>query len=161
MRPLRMLVLGDSITRKIKLTKDLHVTRLFVPLMFGPSLEEEADKYCHEKMVPVLEQLSAAFPHARIVIPGYLPLISARTSGASLLEVLKMIWSGDNEDGENLLPNGGAKELIEQAGISKSLREIVVRKFAFRLPLGFVILPSRPVHGGDKSFPANLGAGSA
>ncbi|MFN2492342.1 MAG: SGNH/GDSL hydrolase family protein [Pyrinomonadaceae bacterium] len=108
---------------------DLHAARLFVPLPFARSIAEEADHYCNEKMALVLEQLSATFPNARIVIPGYLPVISEKTSGAALLEILKMTLVSPDEDVEKFLRHERARALIGKLGISESVERSIRHQF--------------------------------
>lgn len=108
---------------------DLRAARLFVPLVFAPSIAEEAEQYCNEKMAFVLEQLSATFPNARIVIPGYLPVISEKTSGAALLEILKMTLASPDENVERFLRDEGARELIRKFGISEPLERSLRNQF--------------------------------
>ena len=107
---------------------DMHAARLFVPLKFAPGIAEEADKYCNEKMALVLEQLTAAFPNARIVIPSYLPLISEKTSGAALLEILKMTFAGRHENAERSLKDDRKSKLVRMLGIPESLRQSVLHQ---------------------------------
>ena len=108
---------------------DLNAARLFVPLVFAPSIAEQAEAFCNEKMALVLEQLSAMFPNARVVIPGYLPLVSEKTSGAALLEILKMTLASPDENDERLLRDEGTRDLIRKLGISESLERSLRRQF--------------------------------
>lgn len=108
---------------------DMRAMRLFVPLLFSPSIAEEANKYCNEKMALVLGQLTDTFPNARIVIPSYLPLISEKTSGAALLEILKMTFASQNQAVEGLLQDEDMRKLIGGFGISKLFPRTVLHKF--------------------------------
>jgi lysophospholipase L1-like esterase len=108
---------------------DLHAARLFIPLIFARSIAEEAEQYCNEKMALVLDQLSATFPNARIVIPGYLPVISEKTSGAALLEILKMTVASSDENVEKFLRHERARALIGKLGISESVERSVRHQF--------------------------------
>jgi len=103
--------------------------RLFVPLLFAPSIAEEANKYCNEKMALVLGQLIDTFTNARIVIPSYLPLVSEKTSGAALLEILKMTFASQNEVVGGFLQDEDMRNLIVRLGVSKSFPRTVLHQF--------------------------------
>ena len=108
---------------------DLHAARLFLPFIFAPSITAEADKYCHQKMALVLEQLVATFPNARIVVPGYLPLISEKTSSIALLELLEITFANQSRNVEGFLKDDSAGELIRKLGVSERLRLSILDQF--------------------------------
>jgi hypothetical protein len=66
---------------------DINASRVLT--RFGGDLKELSEKYCWKEMKDFLPAVADAFPKARIVVPGYFPLISEETPPHILYETLK------------------------------------------------------------------------
>lgn len=92
---------------------DLPATRILVP-GWGGSLEGLTRKYCEEEMKSLLDKLADTFPNARIIVPGYFPLVSVNTPQSIVLETVGYLLQHKKENSKLM----GA---IEQAAANPEL----------------------------------------
>ena len=57
---------------------DMGAPKILLPF-FGGNVTDFAKKYCEADMKVLLEKVANTFPNARIVVPGYFPLVSIST----------------------------------------------------------------------------------
>jgi lysophospholipase L1-like esterase len=100
---------------------DLGAGRLIIPKLFARSIEHEADDFCRVKMLRLLKDLARTFPNARIVVPGYFPLVSEMTPWQAVIDVLKMAFPQHEEKVEKLRKADEAGQAAQTLGISSSL----------------------------------------
>lgn len=71
---------------------DIRLSTILNPLKDNEELKRAIVEYCNEKMFELLEQASAAFPNARIVVCGYYPFLSKYTPSSKILNNLLEIY---------------------------------------------------------------------
>ncbi len=76
---------------------DLPATRILVP-GWGGSLEGLTRKYCEEEVKSLLAKLADTFPNARIIVPGYFPLVSVNTPQSVVLETIGYLFEHKKEN---------------------------------------------------------------
>jgi hypothetical protein len=76
---------------------DISASRLLVHRLVGGNVKKLAEKYCRDEMKRFLPEVADAFPNARIVVPGYFPLVSECTPPYILFETLREWLFGGNE----------------------------------------------------------------
>lgn len=84
---------------------DINASRLLVNRLFGGDVKKLAREYCREEMKRFLPKVADAFPNARVVVPGYFPLVSESTPPFILFETLREWLFGGRE--------AKAKEFVE------------------------------------------------
>ncbi len=70
---------------------DISAPRILVPLI-GGNITKLAQKYCEDEMKLVLDEIAKTFPKARIVVPGYFPLVSTSTPENILIETIGYLF---------------------------------------------------------------------
>ena len=68
---------------------DMNAARLLVSRLFGGDVKRLARKYSGDEMRRFLLAVADAFPNARIIVPGYFPLVSESTPPFILFETIK------------------------------------------------------------------------
>lgn len=68
---------------------DLNATNLLLPSPIGGDIKQPAREYCQEEMKSFSVQVADSFPNARIIVPGYFPLVSECTPPDILLTTLR------------------------------------------------------------------------
>jgi lysophospholipase L1-like esterase len=79
---------------------DMGPPRILAPKLLGfiaGSMNDFAKKYCEDDMKLLLDKVGNAFPQARIVVPGYFPLVSLNTPENLLTETIGYLFLGKNE----------------------------------------------------------------
>jgi lysophospholipase L1-like esterase len=83
---------------------DMNAARLFAPILgglldpiVGGKVAKFAKKYCELGMEEVLRKVAGTFPHARIVVAGYFPLISNSTPQNTLAEAIGLLRAAHKE----------------------------------------------------------------
>jgi len=80
---------------------DINATKLLVHRLIGGNVRKLAKRYCYDEMKRFLPEVADAFPNARIVVPGYFPLISESTPPHILIGTVKeWIFGGKETDAE-------------------------------------------------------------
>lgn len=67
---------------------DLDVRSFVNPTFPKEKFKQAADKYCNERMKELLEKLILMFPNARVIVPGYFPLLSKETCPDKAIEAM-------------------------------------------------------------------------
>jgi lysophospholipase L1-like esterase len=80
---------------------DLPATRILLP-MLGGKIEALAQKYCEEEMKLLLNKLANTFPNARIIVPGYFPLVSVKTPESIVSETIGYLFLHKKEDSNKM-----------------------------------------------------------
>ncbi|MCA1816944.1 MAG: hypothetical protein LC746_11140 [Acidobacteria bacterium] len=91
---------------------DLNATKILLYKILGGDLTEKAKEFCGEMMAEFLDTLSGAFPNARIVVPGYFPLVSTSTPRDVIVRAIR-----------DLLPDAGEERRLAERLTSRMLRE--------------------------------------
>jgi lysophospholipase L1-like esterase len=86
---------------------DMGAPKILLPV-FGGSVKDFAKKYCEADMKVLLEKVANTFPNARIVVPGYFPLVSISTPENVVSETIGYLFLGKKE-------KRNEKEVIEKA----------------------------------------------
>jgi lysophospholipase L1-like esterase len=79
---------------------DMGAPRLLAPKLLGflaGNISGFAKKYCEDEMKLLLDKVANTFPNARIVVPGYFPLVSLNTPENILTETIGYLWLGKKE----------------------------------------------------------------
>jgi len=79
---------------------DMGATRILAPKLLGfiaGNINDFAKKYCEEEMKLLLDKVANTFPKARIVVPGYFPLVSLNTPENLLTETIGYLFLGKKE----------------------------------------------------------------
>jgi len=83
---------------------DMGPTRILAPKLLGflaGNINDFARKYCEEEMKLLLDDVANTFPNARIVVPGYFPLVSLNTPENILTETIGYLFLGKKENPNN------------------------------------------------------------
>jgi lysophospholipase L1-like esterase len=75
---------------------DMGAPKILLPF-FGGSVTDFARKYCEADMKLLLEKVASTFPNARIVVPGYFPLVSINTPDNIVAETIGYLFLGKKE----------------------------------------------------------------
>ena len=78
---------------------DMGAPKILLPF-FGGNVTDFAKKYCEIQMKLLLDKLANTFPNARIVVPGYFPLVSINTPESVLWETIEYLFR-DKKDKTN------------------------------------------------------------
>jgi lysophospholipase L1-like esterase len=80
---------------------DVNATKILVRGLFGSNLTKLSKKYCGEEMKRLLVEVADTFPNARIVVPGYFPLVSEGTPPHILFETIwEWLFRGEEAEAE-------------------------------------------------------------
>jgi hypothetical protein len=90
---------------------DMGATRILLPHV-GGNIEQYANRYCRDQMSILLYRLATTFPNARIIIPGYFPLVSLNTPEDILWETIGYLFLNKQDVGSE---HGAIKEESEMA----------------------------------------------
>jgi lysophospholipase L1-like esterase len=83
---------------------DMGAPSLLAPKLLGflaGNINDFARKYCEDDMKLLLEKVANTFPNARIVVPGYFPLVSLSTPENLLMETIGYLFLGKKEKANN------------------------------------------------------------
>ena len=101
---------------------DMGPTKILIPKPFERKITEDAKEFCGTAMEAVLKKIVRAFPNARIIVPGYFPLVSLKTPPKILLQTILAAIKGAKEenaevadDGSNPRPNPLVKRLAARS----------------------------------------------
>jgi hypothetical protein len=75
---------------------DMGAQKLLLPF-FGGNVTDFAKKYCEANLRLLLEKVATTFPNARIVVPGYFPLVSISTPDNVVSETIGYLFLGKKE----------------------------------------------------------------
>ncbi len=75
---------------------DMGAPKILLPF-FGGSVTDSAKKYCEVQMKLLLEKVASTFPNARIVVPGYFPLVSIDTPEKVVWETIEYLFRDKKE----------------------------------------------------------------
>jgi hypothetical protein len=75
---------------------DMGAPKILLPF-FGGNVTDFAKKYCEAQMKLLLEKVANTFPNARIVVPGYFPLVSISTPENVLWETIEYLFRDKKE----------------------------------------------------------------
>jgi len=67
----------------------------------GGNVKGFATKYCEADMKLLLDRVAKTFPNARIVVPGYFPLVSINTPANVVWETIGYLFLGKKDKGNN------------------------------------------------------------
>jgi lysophospholipase L1-like esterase len=116
---------------------DMGAPRILAPKVLGflaGNINDFAKKYCEDDMKLLLDKVANTFPNARIVVPGYFPLVSINTPENFLMETIGYLFLGKKEkandegaieDDPSTLPTDGdaahtpSKSLVHMANRSR------------------------------------------
>jgi lysophospholipase L1-like esterase len=76
---------------------DMGAPRILAPKILGflaGNINDFAKKYCEEDMKLLLDKVADTFPKARIVVPGYFPLVTLETPENLLMETIGYLFLG-------------------------------------------------------------------
>jgi len=83
---------------------DMGAPSLLAPKLLGflaGNINDFARKYCEDDMKLLLEKVANNFPNARIIVPGYFPLVSLNTPENLLMETIGYLFLGKKEKANN------------------------------------------------------------
>ncbi len=83
---------------------DMGPARILAPKLLGflaGNINDFAKKYCEDEMKLLLDKVANTFPNARIVVPGYFPLVSLNTPENVLMETIGYLFLGKKENANN------------------------------------------------------------
>ena len=83
---------------------DMGAPRILAPKLLGflaGNINDFAKKYCEDDMKRLLDKVAKTFPRARIVVPGYFPLVSLNTPENLLMETIGYLFLGKKEKANN------------------------------------------------------------
>lgn len=106
---------------------DMDAIRILLPKLLGGDVEKAADDYCNEEMSRVLVELADTFPNARIIVPGYFPLISEDTPPNTIITAVKELFLGRAAEERPKLVQLAAKELLKEMSKEKNLHPILAK----------------------------------
>jgi hypothetical protein len=110
---------------------DMSGTKLLVNRLIGGDIRKLVEKHWKD-MKGLLEKAADTFPNARIVVPGYFPLISESTPPHILFETLKEWLFGSKEENEKM-EKAIDKDWAAQSGETKDARaNLILRDLAER-----------------------------
>lgn len=108
---------------------DMGAQRLLVSRLFGGDVKRLAKKYCGDEMRRFLLAAADAFPNARLVVPGYFPLVSEDTPPFVLFETIRE-WLFGGERAEARLFRAFQEDWAASAGPARTTR--TMRRLAER-----------------------------
>jgi len=79
---------------------DMGAPRILAPKILGflaGNINDFAKKYCEDDMKLLLDKVANTFPNARIVVPGYFPLVTLDTPENLLMETIGYLFLGKKE----------------------------------------------------------------
>ncbi|MDX6304945.1 MAG: hypothetical protein QOI77_1914 [Blastocatellia bacterium] len=79
---------------------DMGALRILAPKLLGflaGNINDFAKKYCEDDMKLLLDKIANTFPRARIVVPGYFPLVSLQTPENFLMDTIGFLFLGKKE----------------------------------------------------------------
>jgi lysophospholipase L1-like esterase len=79
---------------------DMGAPRILAPKLLGflaGNINDFAKKYCEDDMKLLLDKVANTFPDARIVVPGYFPLVSLETPENFLMETIGYLFLNKKE----------------------------------------------------------------
>jgi lysophospholipase L1-like esterase len=103
---------------------DMGAPRLLAPKLLGflaGNINDFARKYCEDEMKLLLDKVANTFPNARIVVPGYFPLVSLETPENFLMDTIGYLFFGKKEKANN-------EGAIEEASASPPNEVAVAQK---------------------------------
>ncbi len=74
---------------------DMGAPRILAPKLLGflaGNINDFAKKYCEDDMKLLLDKVANTFPNARIVVPGYFPLVSLETPENFLMDTIGYLF---------------------------------------------------------------------
>ena len=83
---------------------DMGAPRILAPKLLGflaGNVTNFAKKYCEDDMKLLLDKVANTFPNARIVVPGYFPLVSIDTPENIVMETIGYLFLGKKEKANN------------------------------------------------------------
>jgi lysophospholipase L1-like esterase len=109
---------------------DMGAAKILLPL-FGGNVTNFAKQYCEGDMKLLLDKLAKTFPNARIIVPGYFPLVSISTPENIVLETIGylILHKKENANNQGAIEEASANPPDEVAaahkisGVLKSLAE--------------------------------------
>lgn len=100
---------------------DMGASRLLVNRLVGGDVRRMAKQYCGDEMKRFLLEVADAFPNARVVVPGYFPLVSESTPPFILFETIKE-WLFGGERAEARLFRAFQEDWAAAAGPARTTR---------------------------------------
>jgi hypothetical protein len=88
---------------------DLHATKLLLFKLHNTDVTKKAGEYSGTRMRALLAKTAAAFPNARIVVPGYFPLVSKDTPPGVIYTTAKEWLLGSGEENAGGGAHGASK----------------------------------------------------
>ncbi len=82
---------------------DMGAPRILAPKLLGfiaGNINDFARKYCEDDMKLLLDRVAKTFPKARILVPGYFPLVSLSTPENLLTETIRYLFLGKKEQAD-------------------------------------------------------------
>jgi lysophospholipase L1-like esterase len=79
---------------------DMGAPRILAPKLLGflaGNINDFAKKYCEDDMKLLLDKVANTFPKARIVVPGYFPLVSVETPENFVMDTIGYLFLGKKE----------------------------------------------------------------
>jgi lysophospholipase L1-like esterase len=109
---------------------DMGAPRILAPKVLGiiaGNLTDLAKKYCEEDMKLLLDKVASTFPNARIVVPGYFPLVSLETPENLLTETIRYLFLGkkDKATNEGATEEASSDPANEVANVHKPSKSLV------------------------------------
>jgi lysophospholipase L1-like esterase len=108
---------------------DMGATRLLLPRLFGGNVKKAATRYCRDQMSGALIEIADTFPNARIIVPGYFPLISVDTRRDTLINAIKELFGRGGDEPEKKV---AADELVDRLSKDEKRAGIIITKLAER-----------------------------
>lgn len=114
---------------------DMGATRILAPKVLGfiaGNINDFAKKYCEDEMKLLLNRVAETFLKARIIVPGYFPLVSLNTPENLLVQTIRYLFPGKKDKADDqgeieaapINPRSGAATATKP---SKSLRHMANR----------------------------------
>lgn len=75
---------------------DMGATKILLPAV-GGNIATYTERYCRKEMELLLGRLAVEFPNARIVVPGYFPLVSTQTPWTILWDTIGYLFLNKKE----------------------------------------------------------------
>lgn len=97
---------------------DMGPSRILAPKLLGflaGNINNFAKKYCEEEMKLLLDKVGNTFPNARVVVPGYFPLVSISTPENMLTETIGYLFLGKKESSKGAIEEESANPPNEVA----------------------------------------------
>jgi lysophospholipase L1-like esterase len=103
---------------------DMGAPRILAPKLLGflaGNINQFAKKYCEDDMKLLLDKVANTFPKARIVVPGYFPLVSVETPEDFVMDTIGYLFLGKKEKATDEESASPSNELAVAHKPSKSL----------------------------------------